>query len=140
MAVGVYDRIEDELGDLGHLRKATSLVVHLRSLGIGALQVEKCGPLTTFLKLRQLWSHKTADWTGPQDGLSRFWLCTSPGPCQDNDRAITPSIRVKEQPKTFDEKVAQKAVSAKWSVVFDPTPASCCIGEGLLLLQRHQQA
>ncbi|CAE7217531.1 nadsyn1 [Symbiodinium necroappetens] len=65
----------DELGDLGHLRK-----------------VEKCGPLSTFLKLRQLWSHKTADWTGPQD----------------NDRAITPSIRVKEQPKSFDEKVAQK--------------------------------
>ncbi|CAE7943157.1 nadsyn1 [Symbiodinium sp. KB8] len=65
----------DELGDLGHLRK-----------------VEKCGPLSTFLKLRQLWSNKTADWTGPQD----------------NDRAITPSIRVKEQPKSFDEKVAQK--------------------------------
>ncbi|CAE7599472.1 QNS1 [Symbiodinium natans] len=56
------------------------------------LPVEKCGPLSTFLKLRQLWSHKTADWTGPQD----------------NDRAITPSIRVKDQPKTFDEKVAQK--------------------------------
>eukprot|EP00439_Symbiodinium_sp_Y106_P084667 s82_g26.t1 len=65
----------DELGDLGHLRK-----------------VEKCGPLSTFLKLRQLWSHKTAEWTGPRD----------------NDRAITPSIRVKEQPKSFDEKVAQK--------------------------------
>ncbi|CAL1158274.1 unnamed protein product [Cladocopium goreaui] len=65
----------DELGDLGHLRK-----------------VEKCGPLSTFLKLRQLWSHKTAEWTGPQD----------------NDKAITPSIRVKVQPKTFDEKVAQK--------------------------------
>jgi len=65
----------DELGDLGHLRK-----------------VEKCGPLATFLKLRQQWAHKTADWTGPQD----------------NDKAITPSIRVKEQPKTFDEKVAQK--------------------------------
>lgn len=65
----------DELGDLGHLRK-----------------VEKCGPLSTFLKLRQLWSHKTAEWTG----------------LQDNDKAITPSIRVKVQPKTFDEKVAQK--------------------------------
>ncbi|CAK9090169.1 unnamed protein product [Durusdinium trenchii] len=65
----------DELGDLGHLRK-----------------VEKCGPLSTFLKLRQLWSHKTADWTGPQD----------------NDKAITPSIRVKVQPQSFDEKVAQK--------------------------------
>ncbi|CAJ1350482.1 unnamed protein product [Effrenium voratum] len=65
----------DELGDLGHLRK-----------------VEKCGPLSTFLKLRQLWAHKTADWTGPQD----------------NNKAITPSIRVKVQPKTFDEKVAQK--------------------------------
>eukprot|EP00434_Breviolum_minutum_P013366 symbB.v1.2.011777.t2/scaffold750.1/size323489/29 len=65
----------DELGDLGHLRK-----------------VEKCGPLSTFLKLRQLWSHKTADWTGPQD----------------NPKAITPSIRVKVQPKTFDEKCAQK--------------------------------
>jgi hypothetical protein len=28
---------------------------------------------------------------------------------EDNDKAITPSIRVKVQPKTFDEKVAQKA-------------------------------
>lgn len=28
---------------------------------------------------------------------------------EDNDKAITPSIRVKLQPKTFDEKVAQKA-------------------------------
>eukprot|EP00913_Durusdinium_trenchii_P000564 g520.t1 len=44
---------EDELGDLGHLRK-----------------VEKCGPLSTFLKLRQLWSHKTADWTGPQERMT----------------------------------------------------------------------
>ena len=34
------------------------------------LEVEKCGPLSTFLKLRQLWSHKTADWTGPQELLS----------------------------------------------------------------------
>lgn len=24
--------------------------------------------MSTFLKLRQLWSHKTADWTGPQEG------------------------------------------------------------------------
>jgi len=65
----------DEMGDLGYCRK-----------------VEFCGPLSTFLKLRQKWAHKTAEWTGPQD----------------NDRAITPSIRVQVQPKTFDEKVAQK--------------------------------
>eukprot|EP00933_Yihiella_yeosuensis_P023123 TRINITY_DN18063_c0_g2_i3.p1 TRINITY_DN18063_c0_g2~~TRINITY_DN18063_c0_g2_i3.p1 ORF type:complete len:773 (+),score=146.11 TRINITY_DN18063_c0_g2_i3:96-2414(+) len=65
----------DELGDLGHLRK-----------------VEKCGPLATFLKLRSKWSHKTKDWTGPQD----------------NNVAVTPSIRVKVQPKTLDEKIAQK--------------------------------
>eukprot|EP00928_Gymnodinium_smaydae_P098103 TRINITY_DN9046_c0_g5_i1.p1 TRINITY_DN9046_c0_g5~~TRINITY_DN9046_c0_g5_i1.p1 ORF type:complete len:796 (-),score=201.07 TRINITY_DN9046_c0_g5_i1:86-2389(-) len=65
----------DELGDLGYCRK-----------------VEHCGPLSTFLKLRVKWAHKTADWKTPAD----------------NDRAITPSIRVREQPKTFEEKVAQK--------------------------------
>jgi len=65
----------DELGDLGHCRK-----------------VEKCGPLSTYLKLRTKWAHKTADWKGPED----------------NNRAITPSIRVKVQPKTYEEKVAQK--------------------------------
>jgi NAD+ synthase (glutamine-hydrolysing) len=65
----------DELGDLGFCRK-----------------VEHCGPLATFLKLRQRWSHKTATWTSPAD----------------NEKAITPSIRVKVQPTSFDEKVAQK--------------------------------
>merc|ERR1712185_492708 len=35
---------------------------------------------------------KTGEWKSPAD----------------NDRAITPSIRVKVQPKTFNEKVAQK--------------------------------
>merc|ERR1712110_86318 len=69
-----------ELGDLGHCRK-----------------VEHCGPLSTFLKLRNMWAHKTGEWKSPAD----------------NDKAITPSIREwacpnKEQPKTFDEKVAQK--------------------------------
>merc|ERR1712190_213997 len=65
----------DELGDLGHLRK-----------------VEKCGPLSTFLKLRTKWAHKTKEWKSPED----------------NPHAITPSIRVKAQPTTHDEKVAQK--------------------------------
>merc|ERR1712217_179225 len=65
----------DELGDLGHCRK-----------------VEHCGPLSTFIKLRSKWSHKTGDWRSPAD----------------NNTAITPSIRVNAQPKTFDEKVAQK--------------------------------
>jgi len=65
----------DELGDLGHLRK-----------------VEHCGPLSTFVKLRSKWSHKTVDWATPDD----------------NAKAITPSIRVKEQPTDYDDKVAQK--------------------------------
>jgi len=65
----------DELGDLGYLRK-----------------VEHCGPLSTFLKLRNKWADKTAEWKSPAD----------------NHHAITPSIRVKVQPKTLDEKVAQK--------------------------------
>ena len=39
----------------------------------------------------------------------RFWNAMLPDAVQDNDKAITPSIRVKLQPKTFDEKVAQKA-------------------------------
>ena len=77
--------------------------------------MEKCGPLSTFLKLRQLWSNKTADWTGPQDchpsASEQFPLATVM-PLEDNDRAITPSIRVKEQPKSFDEKVAQKVGAA----------------------------
>jgi len=64
-----------ELGDLGHCRK-----------------VEHCGPLSTFLKLRVRWSHKTGNWRSPAD----------------NENAITPSIRVKSQPEHFDEKVAQK--------------------------------
>merc|ERR1740123_1917080 len=64
-----------ELGDLGFCRK-----------------VEHCGPLSTYLKLRTKWAHKTEDWKSPAD----------------NDRAITPSIRVKVQPTTFEEKVAQK--------------------------------
>lgn len=47
---------------------------------------------------------------------------------QDNPKAITPSIRVKVQPKTFDEKVAQKAQNhwlyelvcfGDWLFVFD---------------------
>merc|ERR1711988_368698 len=63
----------DELRDLGHCRK-----------------VEHCGPLSTFLKLRTLWAHKTGEWKSPAD----------------NGRAITPSIRVSQQPATFDEKVA----------------------------------
>ena len=29
-------------------------------------KVEKCGPLSCFLKLRQLWSHKTAEWRSPE--------------------------------------------------------------------------
>merc|ERR1719215_1159301 len=61
----------DELGDLGHCRK-----------------VEHCGPLSTFLKLRSMWAHKTEEWRSPAD----------------NNTAITPSIRVSVQPKTFDEK------------------------------------
>ena len=73
--------------------------------GIFWSQVEKCGPLSTFLKLRQLWQHKKGEWTGPQD--ARFWRFRPLK--QDNDKAITPSIRVKVQPKSFDEKVAQKA-------------------------------
>merc|ERR1712178_215815 len=69
-----------ELGDLGHCRK-----------------VEHLGPLSTFLKLRDLWSHKQGDWQSPDD----------------NDKAITPSIRLwacpgKKQPVSFDEKVANK--------------------------------
>ena len=49
---------------------------------------------------------------------------------QDNPKAITPSIRVKVQPKTFDEKVAQKAQNhwlyelvcfGDWLFVFDKT-------------------
>mmetsp|Transcript_63361 Transcript_63361/g.182354 ORF Transcript_63361/g.182354 Transcript_63361/m.182354 type:complete len:747 (+) Transcript_63361:88-2328(+) len=54
-----------ELADLGHCRK-----------------VEKCGPLSTFLKLRKRWQ----------------------------DRELTPSIRAKGDaaPKTKDEEVAQK--------------------------------
>merc|ERR1712178_500078 len=65
----------DELGDLGYCRK-----------------VEHCGPLSTFLKLRAKWAHKTGDWKSSAD----------------NEKAITPSIRVKTQPATFEEKVAQK--------------------------------
>lgn len=65
----------EELGDLGYCRK-----------------VEHCGPLSTFLKLRAKWAHKTGEWRSPED----------------NNTAITPSIRVKVQPSTFDEKVAQK--------------------------------
>lgn len=69
-----------ELGDLGHCRK----VLH-------------CGPLSTYLKLRDMWKHKTGEWKSPDD----------------NDKAITPSIREwacpgRQQPKQFDEKVAQK--------------------------------
>ena len=50
-------------------------------------------------------------------GLSPFRLWNKfhlPQSCpwEDNDRAITPSIRVKEQPKSFDEKVAQKVGAA----------------------------
>jgi len=65
----------DELGDLGHCRK-----------------IEHCGPLSTYLKLRTKWAHKTGEWNSPAD----------------NNTAITPSIRVKTQPTTFEEKVAQK--------------------------------
>mmetsp|Transcript_8545 Transcript_8545/g.12463 ORF Transcript_8545/g.12463 Transcript_8545/m.12463 type:complete len:134 (-) Transcript_8545:229-630(-) len=55
----------DELGDLGYCRK-----------------VEKCGPLSCFLKLRTRWA----------------------------GRELTPSIRAKgdKAPKTHDEQVAQK--------------------------------
>eukprot|EP00927_Polykrikos_kofoidii_P068639 TRINITY_DN6398_c0_g1_i3.p1 TRINITY_DN6398_c0_g1~~TRINITY_DN6398_c0_g1_i3.p1 ORF type:complete len:846 (+),score=115.36 TRINITY_DN6398_c0_g1_i3:83-2539(+) len=55
-------------------------------------KVEHCGPLATFLKLRCRWSHKQGEWQSPED----------------NKTAITPSIRTKQQPSTFDEKVAQK--------------------------------
>lgn len=95
-------------------------------------QVEKCGPLSTFLKLRQLWQHKKGDWTGPQDAGAAspvLLRCRA----EDNDKAITPSIRVKVQPKTFDEKVAQKVRDVR----------GCHrrhAGEGLLFLQRHQPA
>merc|ERR1711934_1141045 len=66
-----------ELGDLGYCRK-----------------VQHCGPLSTFIKLRAKWAHKTREWTSPAD----------------NDVAITPSLRATgtRAPKTFDEKVAQK--------------------------------
>jgi NAD+ synthase (glutamine-hydrolysing) len=64
-----------ELGDLGYCRK-----------------VEHCGPVSTYLRLRQMWAHKTGEWHSSAD----------------NDVAITPSIRVKVQPKSFEEKVAQK--------------------------------
>eukprot|EP00929_Paragymnodinium_shiwhaense_P050149 TRINITY_DN25276_c0_g1_i1.p1 TRINITY_DN25276_c0_g1~~TRINITY_DN25276_c0_g1_i1.p1 ORF type:complete len:777 (+),score=137.91 TRINITY_DN25276_c0_g1_i1:84-2414(+) len=66
----------DELGDLGYCRK-----------------VEHCGPLSTFLKLRSKWAHKTKDWTSPAD----------------NNVAVTPSIRTgNRQPANYEEKVAQK--------------------------------
>merc|ERR1712224_595496 len=55
-------------------------------------KVQHCGPLAAFLKLRAKWAHKQGEWTCPAD----------------NDTAITPSIRVKVQPKTYEEKVAQK--------------------------------
>lgn len=66
-----------ELGDLGHCRK----VLH-------------CGPLSTYIKLRTQWAHKTKDWKSPAD----------------NEEAITPSIRATgaNAPKTYEEKVAQK--------------------------------
>jgi len=66
-----------ELGDLGYCRK----VLH-------------CGPLSTYIKLRTMWAHKTQEWKSPAD----------------NDVAITPSIRATgaNAPKTFEEKVAQK--------------------------------
>merc|ERR1712137_120219 len=50
------------------------------------------GPLSCFITLRSKWNHKRSEWKSPLD----------------NGTAITPSVRVKEQPKTFDEKVAQK--------------------------------
>lgn len=82
-----------ELGDLGHCRK-----------------VEHLGPLSAFLKLRTMWAHKTGEWSSPED----------------NETAITPSIRVwacpgKVQPKSVDEKVAQKV-------------------KDFFFLPRHQQA
>merc|ERR1712137_349228 len=50
------------------------------------------GPLSCFITLRSKWNHKRSEWKSPLD----------------NGTAITPSIRVKKQPATFDEKVAQK--------------------------------
>jgi len=50
------------------------------------------GPLSCFITLRSKWNHKRSEWKSPSD----------------NGTAVTPSIRVKEQPKSFDEKVAQK--------------------------------
>merc|ERR1719194_221659 len=49
------------------------------------------------MNLRALWKDKTGDWKSPDD----------------NDKAITPSIRLwacpgRKQPVSFDEKVAQK--------------------------------
>lgn len=55
-------------------------------------KVEHCGPLSIYVKLRTKWAHKARDWKTPAD----------------NDNAIPPSIRVKEQPKHFEQKVAQK--------------------------------
>mmetsp|Transcript_18516 Transcript_18516/g.43350 ORF Transcript_18516/g.43350 Transcript_18516/m.43350 type:complete len:762 (+) Transcript_18516:55-2340(+) len=55
-------------------------------------KVEHCGPLSTYIKLVAKWAHKTDEWKSPAD----------------NERAITPSIRVKVQPTTLEEKVAQK--------------------------------
>jgi len=55
-------------------------------------KVEHCGPLSTYIKLVAKWGHKTRDWKSPAD----------------NEHAITPSIRVKVQPTTLEEKVAQK--------------------------------
>ena len=46
--------------------------------------------------------------TSPIETPPGFWMFLVP---EDNDKAITPSIRVKVQPKTFDEKVAQKVPS-----------------------------
>ena len=58
----------------------------------GGHQVEHCGPLSTFIKLRARWAHRQGDWKSPDD----------------NGTAVTPSIRSKVQPVTLDEKVAQK--------------------------------
>jgi len=55
-------------------------------------KVEHSGPLSTYLTLRVKWAHKTAEWKSSAD----------------NEKAITPSIRVKDQPATFEDKVAQK--------------------------------
>ena len=70
--------------------------------------------------------------------LSRVKRCQALESSEDNDRAITPSIRVKDQPKTFDEKVAQKAHLRPAIEMNRGKLCRCIAGQGLLFLQCDQ--